>query len=257
MKPLDYSLFMLAMVEKSNMIALKYFNNQKTKAQYKDDASPVTQADTEIEAFLREEISKNFPNHGILGEESGSENIHAEYCWVIDPIDGTKNFASSIPCFATLIALCHHQKPVLGCISAPAMGKIWIGGQNLPARCNGIPIHSRPTKELNEAWLSYTSSEYFSSDNKNIVADLQKQIKATIYGNDAIAYGLVAEGFLDLVIEEGLKPWDFCALIPVLESAGAFVRDHNGKPITMESDGTIIAAATQDLFHQTHQFWKE
>ncbi len=113
MENLDYLLFMQSLVEESNKIALQYFHSN-IKAEYKDDASPVTIADKLIEEFLREKISKTFPTHDILGEEFGDKRTNSEYCWVIDPIDGTKNFAAGIPCFATLIALCQNNVPILG-----------------------------------------------------------------------------------------------------------------------------------------------
>lgn len=246
MENLDYLLFMQALVQETNLIAMQYFNSN-IKAEYKEDASPVTIADKRIEELLRERILQNLPNHAIIGEEYENTNASSEYCWVIDPIDGTKNFAAGIPCFATLIALCHNGKPILGCISAPAMNKIWTGGVDNEARCNGVPIKTRPCDNIKDAWFSYTAPSIFTPEQLEKIKKIESQTKVNIYGNDAISFALVAEGRLDLVVEDKLKPWDFSALVPVITAAGGYVSDFNGNEITLSSDGSIIVAASKNL----------
>lgn len=249
MENLDYLLFMQSLVQESNLVAIQYFNSN-IKAEYKEDTSPVTMADKRIEELLRERISQNFPDHAIIGEEYENTQTSSEYCWVIDPIDGTKNFAAGIPCFATLIALCHNNKPILGCISAPAMNKIWIGGIGDVARCNGIPIKTRQCDNIDDAWFSYTAPSIFTSQQLEKIKYIESLTKVNIYGNDAISYALVAEGRMDLVIEDKLKPWDFAALVPVIKAAGGYVSDFEGKEIDLSSDGSIIVAASKNL-HQS------
>ncbi|MFV0432175.1 MAG: inositol monophosphatase family protein [Alphaproteobacteria bacterium] len=246
MENLDYLLFMQALVQQSNKIALKYFH-EYVKAEYKDDASPVTIADKMIEELLRKHIKESFPEHDIIGEEFENLQRKSDYCWVIDPIDGTKNFAAGIPCFATLVALCYKDKPILGCISAPAMNKIWTGGRDNPARCNGIPIKTRNCIKISDAWLSYTSPSMFLPEQLKNIQKIEQQTKVNIYGNDAIAFALLAEGKIDLVIENQLKMWDFCAVMPVIEAAGGYVSDFSGKPLELTSDGSFIGAATKSL----------
>ncbi len=249
MENLDYSLFMQVMLRKSNQIALKYFA-ESLKAGYKDDSSPVTIADKKIESFLREEITKAFPDHGILGEEFGENTYNSEYCWVIDPIDGTKNFAAGINSFATLIALCKNDIPIIGCVSAPAMNKIWIGGQGIEARVNGMPIKTRDCSKLSEAWVSFTHYNMFNEGLWGKVQEIEERSQVSVLGNDAIAFALLAEGRLDLVVERDLKPWDFCAIIPLIEAAGGYVSDLEGKPITLKSEGSILTAATENLYKE-------
>ncbi len=249
MENLDYSLFMLAMVQKTNPIALHYFD-ERLKADYKSDSSPVTIADRKIENILREEITKNFPHHGILGEEFGENKSDSDYCWVIDPIDGTKNFTAGIASFATLIALCKNDIPIMGCIAAPAMNKIWIGGKDLGARVNGVPIKTRDCQSLSAAWMGFTHYSMFDDKEWVKVQKIEKKSQVSILGNDAIAFALLAEGRLDLVIEKDLKPWDFCALAPIIEAAGGVVTDFSGGSINLHSDGSIITAANESLYEQ-------
>ncbi len=248
MKHLDYLLFMQVLSQKAGEIALHYFDHGKFSLNYKGDQSPVTQADTEIEQMLRAKIQESFPKHSILGEEYGYISDHdSDYCWVLDPIDGTKNFAAGIPCFATLIALCHKNIPILSCISAPAMNKIWTGGKEEIARCNGKPIQASKKTQISESWFSYTAPSMFSEKQMEKIQKIDDQAAVSIYGNDAIAFALIAEGRLDLVIENQLKPWDFCALAPVIEAAGGCVMGAQGKPIQINSDGFTIAAASKEL----------
>ncbi len=246
MENLDYSLFMLALVQKTNAIALRYFNSD-IKADYKADNSPVTLADKKIEVFLREQIAETFPTHGIIGEEFGKSGEDSEYCWVIDPIDGTKNFTAGIHSFATLIALCKKGRPIIGCIAAPAMNKIWIGGENLGARVNGVPIKVRDCQYLSTAWMSFTHYNMFDDQEWAKIKKIEEQSHISILGNDTISFALLAEGCLDLVIEKDLKPWDFCALIPIIEAAGGMVSDFSGAPLSLKSDGSLIAAASKSL----------
>lgn len=246
MNNLDYSLFMLSLVQQSNKIAMKYFNDD-IKAEYKADNSPVTIADKKIEAFLREKILETFPHHSLLGEEFGHQSSESEYCWVIDPIDGTKNFTAGISSFATLISLCQNDEPILGCISAPAMNKIWIGGQDVTARLNGVPIKTRDCQNLSSAWMSFTHYTMFDENEWPKIQEIERQSQVSVLGNDAIAFALLAEARLDLVIEKNLKPWDFCALAPVIEAAGGKVSDFKGKALNLKSDGSIIAAANENL----------
>ncbi len=246
MENLDYSLFMLSLAQKSNVIALRYFG-QTLKADYKSDNSPVTIVDKKIEELLRYQISETFPKHGIVGEEFGDNQGDNEYCWVIDPIDGTKNFTAGISSFATLIALCKNSKPLIGCISAPAMNKIWIGGQDLKARVNGVPIKVRDCQSLSTAWMSFTHYNMFDEKIWPKIQEIEKQSHVSILGNDAISFALLAEGCLDLVVEKDLKPWDFCALVPIIEAAGGVISDFEGRQICLESDGSLIAAASNAL----------
>jgi len=208
----------------------------------KADASPVTIADREAETAMRALTETAFPGHGIIGEEHGRVRADAEYVWVLDPIDGTKAFITGKPLFGTLIALVHRGVPVLGIIDQPVTGERWIGIRGEPTRFNGALIAARRCGGLDRATLSTTSPDLFHGADAAAFARLAKRCKLTVYGGDCYAYGLVASGFIDLVVEAGLKSYDFCALAPIVAGAGGAMADWQGKPLTLASDGRVVAA---------------
>lgn len=213
----------------------------------KSDDSPVTLADRQAEEAMRALIHAHFPDHGILGEELGSEAIDAPYLWVLDPIDGTRSFIAGRPLFGTLIALLHHGIPVLGMIDQPITKERWFGVAGHATTFNAMPIHARDCKNLSQAVLSTTSPHLFSHDNFHVFEKIRKKCKDTLYGGDCYAYGLVASGFMDMVMESGLKAHDFCAIAPIIEGAGGKVTDWHGQSLTLHSDGTMLACGNSAL----------
>jgi len=217
------------------------------RADVKADCSPVTEADRASERVMRALINKTFPDHGILGEEYGSENIDAEYVWVLDPIDGTNSFVTGKPLFGTLIALCQNKIPVVGIIDAPGVKERWIGAKGQPTTLNGQPVTTRPCAELSTSWLYATTPAMFKGDNAEAFARLSEAAWRTVYGGDCYAYGLLASGHVDLVCEASLGTYDFCALSPVIEGAGGIITDWYGKSLSMDSDGRVLAAGDKTL----------
>ena len=208
----------------------------------KADRSPVTAADREAEAAMRTMIADAYPDHGMLGEEHGSERLEAEYVWVLDPIDGTNAFVTGKPLFGTLIALTHRGRPILGVIDIPALGERWLGVRGRATLFEGAAAKTRPCAELAAAWLSATSPQMFADADVEAFERLSAGVRRTVYGGDCYNYGLLASGHLDLVAEAGLKPYDLCALAPVIEGAGGTVSDWRGRPLTIDSDGQVLAA---------------
>lgn len=215
----------------------------------KADLSPVTHADRVVESALRKLIEAQFPDHGIIGEEYGSNGKPSPYQWVIDPIDGTKSFMAGYPLFTTLIALTYEQVPVLGLIDQPINKERWFGAYGEPTTCNQSPINTRAIASLPETILSTTSTYYFSEDEREVFERLRKACGNVILGGDSYAYAMLASGQIDLVVDAGLKPFDFCALRPVIEGAGGIITDWAGKSLTTASDGRVIAAANRTI-HQ-------
>ena len=213
----------------------------------KDDSSPVTVADREAEAAMRRLIAARYPDHGILGEEHGRHNVEAEYVWVLDPIDGTKAFITGKPSFGTLIALCRDGHPILGVIDQAITDERWIGAEGHPTTLNGREIHARPCDALAKAYAYTTGPEYFDDATRPGWERLAGRVKLPRYGCDCYAYALIATGFVDVVAEAGLKPYDFCALAPVIEGAGGKVTDWSGRPLTLHSPGTVCAAGDPRL----------
>jgi inositol-phosphate phosphatase/L-galactose 1-phosphate phosphatase/histidinol-phosphatase len=212
----------------------------------KPDRTPVTIADRDAEAAMRRLIAKRFPDDGILGEEQGPVRAGAERVWVLDPIDGTKSFIAGIPLFGTLIALVENGVPVMGIVDQPILKERWVGAARRPTRLNGKPVKTRPCKNLGAASLYATSPDMFGAD-RAAFERLKAAVKTTRFGADCYAYARLASGFIDLVVEADLKPYDYCALVPVVAGAGGSMTDWRGKPLGLHSDGRVIAAGDPAL----------
>jgi histidinol phosphatase-like enzyme (inositol monophosphatase family) len=208
----------------------------------KPDLSPVTIADRAAEMAMRRLIAQHFPEHGIFGEEFGRERPDALFTWVLDPIDGTKSFISGVPLFGTLIALAYRGRPILGIIDQPISRERWIGVQGRPTIFNGTPVRCRPCPALAAATVFSTSPDMFRGDDAAAHAGVAAAAKLVRFGADCYAYGLLALGFVDLVVEASLKPYDFSAMLPIVEGAGGIATDWQGAPLTLASDGRVVVA---------------
>jgi len=209
----------------------------------KADASPVTAADREAEAVMRELIGAAYPGHGILGEEHGRERLDAEFVWVLDPIDGTKSFITGRPLFGTLIALAHAGRPVLGVIDQSILAERWVGLAGEGTWWNGRPARTRACGSLADATLFCTSPKMFKAPAEaEGFAAVESAVRLPMYGGDCYAYGLLASGFADLVVEANMAPYDYMALVPVVEGAGGRITDWHGGPLGFESSGQTVAA---------------
>lgn len=218
------------------------FRGQWT-AERKADRSFVTEADRAAEAAMRRLIEAEFPRDGIIGEEYGARNEGAGRTWVLDPIDGTTSFIAGRPIFGTLIALLQDGWPVLGIIDQAVSKERWVGRIGEPTLFNGKPATTRPLKDLADAVLATTSPHLFSNQEADTFMSVAKQVaeKKIVFGGDCYNYGLVASGHVDVVIEAGLKLYDYAALVPVVEGAGGMMADWQGNPLDADSDGTVIA----------------
>lgn len=228
-------------------ILRKYFR-QRLAIDDKADDSPVTIADREAEAAMRKILQSRAKGHGIIGEEYGKENEGADYVWVMDPIDGTKSFITGRPLFGTLIALLKEGKPILGIIDMPILDERWVGLSGAPTLLNSKAVQSRSCGHLSEAYLSAASPHMFAEGAAQVNFDrVRRACKLTTYNGDCYMYAMVATGFLDLIIEQGLGTYDYMALIPILEGAGATITDWQGQPLGLHSIGEVIAAGDPKL----------
>lgn len=214
------------------------------------DASPVTATDKAVELRLRECINDRFPDHGILGEEFGAEGLDREFVWVLDPIDGTKAFVAGLPVFGTLISLAHGGNPVIGLIDNPTTGDRWFGVSGEATTLNNVPIRSASTIALEEAFMSTGNPDAFDDDHKQRLEHLQRTTRWCVFGGSCISYGRIADGSLDICIDEGLSPFDYCALVPVINGAGGRITDWHGAPLTITSGSQCIASANETLHAQ-------
>lgn len=222
-----------------------------TAVEDKPDASPVTRADREAEAAMRELIAAECPEHGIIGEEHGTERGEADYIWVLDPIDGTKAFITGRPWFGTLIALTHQARPILGVIDIPLLGLRWFGAAGRPTllRRDGkaSEVRTRSCTSLEAAILSATSPDMFEGAAMAAFERLSGSVKYRLFGGDCFAYGTLADGRLDLVIEAGMGIYDFMALVPVIEGAGGRITDWDGRALSLASGDRVLAAGDPAL----------
>lgn len=216
----------------------------------KSDASPVTEADRGAETVLRAFLGERFPAHGIWGEEFGPDRADAEWVWLLDPIDGTRAFITGRPLFTTLISLLHRGRPVLGIIDQPATGERWVGVTGEATRFRG-PFGGRPgcrrCATLAEAELGCTDPDMFTPDTAPSFLRLRAACRRATWGGDAYGYGLLALGSLDVVCESSLKPWDWAALLPVIEGAGGCLTDWQGQALTLDSPGEVVALGDRTL----------
>ncbi|MBS9777517.1 MAG: inositol monophosphatase family protein [Gammaproteobacteria bacterium] len=246
----EYFAFANTLANVAQSITLPYFTQGSTIT-YKVDESPVTEADTKCEKALREYIKTNYPTHGILGEEYGIDQHDSLFTWVIDPIDGTKSFIDQNPEFGTLIALLYDGKPIVSIIDMPALSQRYSATYSSNTRCNNNCITTSMCKNLNNAIISWTSDSYFNDHEYNFVKSIQSQCHTTIIGGDCYLFAKLANGTVDIVIEAGLKPWDYMALILIVEQSGGIITDWQGNPLTLhsynENRGQVIACANPQL----------
>jgi myo-inositol-1(or 4)-monophosphatase len=204
---------------------------------------PVTQADQAGEQVMRTLIRKAFPDHGILGEEYGSERSDAEYIWVLDPIDGTKSFISGMPAWGTLIGLMRFGEPVFGMMHQPFIGERFTG-DNGAARYRGPAgdrdLGVRKCAGLADAILYTTSPRLMNEADRAAFRKVENKAKLSRYGGDCYAYCMLAAGLVDLIIETEIKPHDIVPLIPIIAGAGGVVTTwENG---AAQQGGRIVVA---------------
>lgn len=252
----------------ADKVLLQYFRD-RVPVDYKSDNSPVTLADKEAEAAIRKVISEKFPNHGFIGEEStGPINLDYEskgYEWVIDPIDGTRAFVCGRPTFVTLISVLYNGGPIVGVISQCVTGERWVGALGKQTTLNGNPIECETNavskfgadgeddvedddieaeKTLSKCILQATTPEMFKGLDRLLFGRISKMMKNVVYGGDGYSYALLATGCGDVIMEADMKPWDYMALVPVVEGAGGYMCDWSGAPLTVLNDGRVLASSS-------------
>ncbi|RDD60713.1 histidinol-phosphatase [Ferruginivarius sediminum] len=243
----DDALIALAerLADAARAVILRHFRSP-VSVDDKPDATPVTVADREAEQTMRALIEEARPDDGIIGEEFGSVRTDADYVWVLDPIDGTKQFITGRPTFGTLIALTHHRQSILGFIDAPGTGERWIGASGRPSlhmERDGTraEIHTRSCDSPGKAVLCTTSPDMYRGATAQSFRHLKQSVKLPQFGGDCYNYGLLASGFCDIVTDAAMSYYDYAALVPVVEGAGGAMTDWNGKPLGPDSPGQVLA----------------
>jgi inositol-phosphate phosphatase/L-galactose 1-phosphate phosphatase/histidinol-phosphatase len=251
--------FVNHLADEAGTVVRQYFRSSFA-IESKADETPVTIADRTVEARLREIIEKERPQDGILGEEYGPKESRNGYTWVLDPIDGTKSFTIGRPSFGTLIALCKNDVPVLGVIDQPILKERWIG-DGKQTTFNGTPVRTSSCPSLKKMKVASTSpsqlappfippqaggKERSDKGGDHLWQRLYQECAYVIWGGDCYSYGLLANGWLDCVIESGLQPYDFAAIVPVVTGAGGWMGDWQGNPLTLQSEGKTLALGDAD-----------
>jgi inositol-phosphate phosphatase/L-galactose 1-phosphate phosphatase/histidinol-phosphatase len=209
----------------------------------KSDGSPVTEVDQAVEKAMRGVITDNFPEHGILGEEYGNSDLDNEFVWVIDPIDGTKNFAAGLPTFGCLISLCRNGVPVLGIIELPVAEQRCVGVEGQPTTFNDKPVQCRPRQNLKECVMSLSGHEYFKGTApRHRLEQLWPETEWNVYGGGCAGYASLSRGYVDLCLDgSNLSPYDFCAFVPVVAGAGGRITDWQGNALNLHAGPAIRA----------------
>jgi myo-inositol-1(or 4)-monophosphatase len=237
-----------AAADGAGQILRGYFRST-LRAELKPDASPVTEADRAAEAAMRGILAAHRADWPVVGEEFGGHVPARGFCWVLDPIDGTRAFITGRPTFGTLIALLHDGRPVLGIIDQPVTGERWIGVAGQTTRFVGAlggVVGTRDCGILQNAELSCTSPDMLGVERPRWQR-LADRVRRVSWGGDCYAYGLLALGQIDIVAERDMKLWDFAALVPIVEGAGGRITDWAGRPLAADGNGTVLAAGSGAL----------
>jgi histidinol-phosphatase len=212
--------FALELADLADSLSLPRFRALDLRVETKPDRSPVTDADRTVERALRERIERDRPGEGVLGEEEGDEGGPVR--WVIDPIDGTRNFSRGMPVWATLIALERDAEVVCGVISAPALGHRWWAARKGGAFRDGEPIQASSVRRLADASVSCSHARDLT-----VVEPVAWQARGL---GDFWQHALVAEGAVEAAVDARLAVWDYAALVPIVEEAGGRVSGLDGRP---------------------------
>ena len=252
MTAIDFSSFVDQLATASGETILPFFRTALAVENKKVGGfDPVTAADRAAEQSMRTLIRKQFPDHGILGEEYGSEHTDAEYVWVLDPIDGTKSFISGMLAWGTLIGLMRFGEPVFGLMHQP-FARERFSGDGGAARYRGPngnrDLHVRKCASIDDALLYTTSPLLMNPKDRAAFGKLENNVKLSRYGGDCYAYCMLAAGLIDLIIETEIKPYDIVAIIPIVAGAGGIVTTWENGPA--QGGGRIIVAGDKRVHQQ-------
>jgi histidinol-phosphatase len=243
------------LADTADKISMDRFRALDLRVESKPDLTPVSDADRAVEKAVRATLARTRPRDGVLGEEFGTTPAAAgpgHRQWVIDPIDGTKNYIRGVPIWATLIALMEGDQPVVGLVSAPALGRRWWGALGHGAYAgkragSATPIKVSAVRRMGDASFCYSSLSGWEETGRlaPILDIIRQSWRSRAYG-DFYGYMLVAEGAVDIMVEPELSLWDLAALIPIVTEAGGTFTDLTGR----SGPGGGSAVATNGKLHE-------
>lgn len=250
MGAVDFEAFVHELADVSGQAILPFF---RTALGVEDKSrgvafDPVTAADRAAEQAMRALIRRNFPGHGVIGEEYDNEHVDAEFVWMLDPIDGTKSFIAGMPAWGTLIGLARNGRPVYGMMHQPFIRERFYG-DGASARYRGPAgdrrLAVRACATLADALMVTTSPRLMDEPDRARFGVVEEHVRMSRYGGDCYAYCMVAAGHVDLVIETNLQDHDIVPLIPIIEGAGGIVTDWDGKPAL--GGGRVVVSGDRRL----------
>ena len=242
------------LADTADSVSLSRFRSLSLQVTEKPDLTPVTDADMAVEKALRATLARTRPRDGVFGEEFGATDAPAgpgHRRWVIDPIDGTKNYIRGVPIWATLIALMEGDQVVVGMVSAPALQRRWwaaIGHGAYAGRhaSAATPLRVSGVRRLADASFCYSSLPSWDEIGRlpAMLEIMNRCWRSRAYG-DFYGHMLVAEGAVDIMVEPELSLWDVAALVPIVTEAGGMFTDLGGRP----GPGRGSAVATNGALH--------
>ncbi len=224
-------------------LTLRYFQQDNFQVQRKADDSPVTIADREAEQLLRRCIAAAFPDDGIIGEEFGEQPGTSGYCWILDPIDGTKSFISGVPLYGTMIGVEHERQSVVGVVFVPGLDECVYAAKGQGAwyvRGDASPKPARVSSRKTLAEGVFVTSQVDTFTRRGALAGYQR-LEQTAYitrtWGDCYGYLLVAVGRADVMVDPVMNVWDAAAIQPIMEEAGGTFTDWQGQPTIHSGEG--------------------
>ena len=258
----NFSFFASCLNEVSQRVRKITLNKTNLENDYKlkTDDSPVTKNDIEAENYIRKYLENSFPSHNIIGEELKVIDKKSEFTWIIDPIDGTKSYMSGRPLWGTMIGLLKNNKPIIGMVDFPELDQLWIGYKDkLILNGNDCSFLEKENLTLKNAIFASTAPELFEFFNLQKINSIIDNVKFNIWSGDCHNYILLAQGKIDLVIEENLNSWDILPLIPILKSREISITDWSGSEILFDfktkKKFKVIAAYNKDLHNEVLQIF--
>ncbi len=212
--------------QEAGALLLKYYG-QIDNLEYKGVGDIVTQADRESETLINNRLKAEFPGHSILGEEYGLFDQKSDYCWAIDPLDGTANYAGQLPIFSVSLALLYKGSPIIGVVFDPNQQFIYWGAKNAGAYLNGNKISVNNRVCIESISLFGAAADIIEA----LPSYLREIGKVRSLGSAAIHLSSVAAGYFDGCVDINTKLWDVAAGALILQEAGGVFTDHSGNPV--------------------------
>ena len=215
--------------------------SNEPEVEIKADGTPVTVLDRAVEGALRRVIEQQQPGHGIIGEEFGAEGANREWVWVLDPVDGTRQFAAGLPNFGTLIALCHEGRPVIGVIAHLFYESTCIGVEGRGTLFNRRPVRCAGPDRISEVVACISDPDRFDARTAPGMQAIRARTRWNVFDGGCLGYASLARGLLGLCLNgPNLEPFDIAALVPVVEAAGGRITDWQGNSLTIASEGETL-----------------